>query len=142
MSKEQNIARYAETYGSAEYHLLLEQDLIARIGVFDRHVQDQLLRQCNLQREWAIITPCNPRSVRAREELNLFYCNELRYEVEKGAGEWFKALNRDPHGLWPDEPGFLVIDADLPWLMDLGRRFHQNALVAVRKNEGPRLIWL
>lgn len=142
MSKEDNIARYEDAYSTAEYHLLLDRDYVVRIGLFDRNVQEALQRECNLRREWAIITPCNPRSVRAREELNLFYCNELRYELEQGGGEWFKALNRDPDGLWPDEPGFLVVDADRPWLMDLGRRFQQNALVAAKLHEAPRLIWL
>ena len=55
---------------------------------------------------------------------------------------WLQAINHDPTGSWPDEPGFLVADAELLWLHDLAARFYQNAFVAARLGEAPRLVWL
>jgi hypothetical protein len=130
-------------YSSARYEVMLEDEsLVFSIGDYDANAEQRLVAETGMQRDWTIITPCNPRSDLAREELNLFYFNELRYELEARAGFWFKALNRDPSGQFPDEPGFCVIDADREWMMNLGRRFYQNALVTAAIGSAPRLLWL
>lgn len=130
-------------YAQASYQVMLDGGNIDfHIGRYDAEAERRLAAETGLIREWFIITPCNPRSEPAREELNLFYFNELRYELEQNSGKWFKTLNRDPSGKWPDEPGFLVADAERTWVMDLGRRFLQNALVTARLGEAPRLLWL
>lgn len=135
--------RWEAVYRKAEYQVMLPAAALTfQIGRYDEQAERLLRAETELQREWFIITPCNPRSELAREALNLFYFNELRYQLEASSSRWFKARNRDPGGEWPDEPGFLVIDAERPWIMDLGRRFHQNALVAAKLGEAPRLLWL
>lgn len=136
-------SRWESVYRKTEYKVMLDSGTISlRIGYYDAEAERQLREHANLKREWYIITPCNPRSEQARAELNLFYFNELRYEVEARAGHWFKALNCDPAAEWPDEPGFLLVDADRVWVMDLGERFYQNALVTAKIGEAPRLLWL
>lgn len=133
------VAAYLKT----EYVVMLpDGDIVLHI---DRHEPDKerLIReQTGCNKAWAIVTPCNPRSELAREQLNLFYFNNLRYELDEKAGIWFKALNRDPEGQWPDEPGFFLVDPEIGWVMDLGRHYGQNAVVAARIGEAPRLIWL
>lgn len=132
----------------AEYqdlHVLaaMEQDdLLLPIDRFDAQADRRLRNEAELSSQWALIAPCFPRSERAREEINLFYFNELRYEVESKTGIWRKALLRDPAGHWADEPGFLLIDPDIHWTMDLARRFHQHVLISARVGEAPRFIWL
>lgn len=135
--------RWEAIYRQAEYEVVLDSGLLTfRLGEYDAEAESRLLAETELKVEWFIITPCNPRSELAREELNLFYFNELRYELESRAGQWHKAVNRDPRAEWPEEPGFLVLDADRPWIMALGRRFYQNALVTAKVGEAPRLLWL
>ncbi|SHH07482.1 Protein of unknown function [Hydrocarboniphaga daqingensis] len=135
--------RWESVYRKAEYKLMLDDTtLTLRIGQYDADAEQLIQRATGLKREWYIITPCNPRSEQARSELNLYYFNELRYEVESRSGIWFQALNCDPSGEWPDEPGFMLVDADRVWVMDMGERFYQNALVTARVGEAPRLLWL
>lgn len=140
---ESDRGRWEAAYRQTEYQVVLPSGTLSlQIGHYDEEAERRLRSETSLRTEWFIITPCNPRSERAREELNLFYFNQLRYALEANSGDWFKALNRDPSGQWPDEPGFLVVNADRVWIMDLGRRFHQNAIVGAKLGEAPRLIWL
>lgn len=130
-------------YRRAQYLVMLPRgDLLLSVDRYDPDAERRLVEEAECRREWALITPCNPRSVRARDELNQFYFNELRYELESRTGIWLKALNRDPANEWPDEPGFFLVDPDLAWVVELGRRFHQNAVVAASLGQPPRLIWL
>lgn len=134
---------FEPAYRRAHYQVLLEEgEATLAIGQYDAAVEQQLRDTFDLQRHWVILTPCNPRSVQSREELNNFYLDELRFALDSRSGTWGKAINVDPRGEWPDEPGFFVVDPDLGWIMDLGRRFGQNALVHARLGQAPRLIWL
>ena len=133
----------ASAYQRALYRVIADDgDFVIRIDQFDEEFDAWIREVGGCTREWAIITPCNPRSRRAREELNGFYFNELRFTIEAKSGNWFKVHNVDPTGDWKDEPGFLMIDPDIRWAMDLGRKCKQNALVACRLGETQRLIWL
>lgn len=119
-----------------------EDDLQLTLTRHEPTVDQRLQAEAGLQLQWALIAPVFPRSERAREEINLFYFNELRYEVESKTGIWRKALIRDPYGTWADEPGFLLIDPDIHWTMDLARRCRQHVLVAGRVGQEARFIWL
>ena len=142
MEKTERSSLQNEYRGLQVLAAMEEDDLQVPIDRFDAEVNRRLRDEAGLTREWAIIAPCFPRSERAREEINLFYFNELRYEVESKTGIWRKALIRDPAGNWADEPGFLLIDPDLRWTMDLARRVRQRVLIAARVDESPRFIWL
>lgn len=136
-------SRWEAVYRQALYKVMLESGTLElRIGQYDAEADRLLREEVGVRREWFIITPCNPRSQVAREELNLFYFNELRYELESRAGNWVQSLNCDPTGEWPDEPGFLIADPDRVWIIELGQRFYQNALVTAKPGEAPRLLWL
>lgn len=119
-----------------------DDDLLLSLTRHDETADRRLQAEADLRQQWAIIAPVFPRSERAREEINLFYFNELRYEVESKTGIWRKALIRDPFGAWADEPGFLLIDPDIHWTMDLARRCRQHVLVAGRVGQQARFIWL
>lgn len=135
--------RLEEAYRKTEYQVSLpEHQLVFRIGEHDPVAEALLRRSLPVRREWAILTPCNPRSQEATEELNSFYYHELRDALAGRDDRWLQAINHDPTGSWPDEPGFLVADAELLWLHDLAARFYQNAFVAARLGEAPRLVWL
>lgn len=143
MSRKALQEKYEEAYRRAVYRVLLEEEEVRlAIGVYDALAEATLQETLGIQKAWAILTPCNPRSQLAREEMNLFYMNELRSVLDHHSGAWVKAINSDPTGKWPDEPGFFVADPDPVWIQELGRRFHQNALVFGRLGEAPRLVWL
>jgi hypothetical protein len=113
-----------------------------KVGVADALAEQKMLAEMPIKNGWAILTPCNPRSQEASQELNVFYHHELRDALVANGNLCVNATNRDPAGSWPDEPGFLIADADPLWVRELGLRFHQNAYVACRLGEAPRLIWL
>ena len=130
-------------YLCTEYRVLLEGGPLSFFAdIFDSAAQARLVGECGLQREWAILTPCNPQSERLSGEQNGMRLAALETELGRRRVSRFRALNHDPAGQWPDEPGFLLVDADFGWLLELGRRYRQNALLAAAINEAPRLVWL
>lgn len=131
-------------YRKAEYRVPIEhqETLRFRIGAHNAATEAALLKQIEIKKEWAILTPCNPRSQEATREMNLFYYHELRDALVARNSLWMPAMNHDPLGSWPDEPGFLIADADVLWVRELGSRFRQNAYVSARLGEALRLIWL
>lgn len=136
-------AKLVEAYRKTDYVVMLPNgDVHLEIGKYEPEKEAMIAEQTGCSVSWALITPCNPRSELAREQLNLFYFNNLRYELDEKVGVWFKALNHDPDGQWPDEPGFFLVDPDLHWTMDLGRNCGQHAIVAARLGQAPRLVWL
>lgn len=135
--------RLERVYRKTEYQVALpDRQLVFRVGEYDPAAEALLRLSLPIRRGWAILTPCNPRSQEATEELNSFYYHELRDALVGKDDRWLQAINHDPSGSWPDEPGFLVADAEPLWLHDLAARFHQNAFVAARLGEAPRLVWL
>lgn len=124
--------RVASDFGDFELPLLTR----------DEQVEARLVDEFGMTRQWALVGACMPRSEAAREKLALFYFNELRFEREEQTGRWHKAVFGDRLGSWPDEPGFLLIDPQLRWVMDIARRCLQQALFTARLGEQPRLIWL
>ncbi len=135
--------RFESLYRRAHYQVMLEtSEVTLVIDHYDALAELQLRDALAITQHWVIITPCNPRSIDSREELNNFYMNQLRDTLSTRSGDWAKAVNVDPMGEWPDEPGFFVVDPDMGWIMDLGRRFGQNALVHAKLGQPPGLIWL
>lgn len=135
--------RLDTAYRKAEYLVTVGSDtLVFGIGHYDARAEAALRQQIPIHREWAILTPCNPRSQEATQEMNGFYYHELRDVLAARNSLWIAAINHDPLGSWQDEPGFLIADADPLWVRDLGARFRQNAYVAARIGEPLRLIWL
>lgn len=130
-------------YRKAEYRVVAgSKTLTFRIGEYDAAAEKALLQQISVKREWAILTPCNPRSQEATQELNSFYYHELRDVLAAHQSLSLPAINHDPLGSWQDEPGFAIADADPLLVRELGKRFLQNAYVSAKVGEALRLIWL
>lgn len=135
--------RLEKVYRKTEYRVPLgDRNLRFRIDQFDPGADALLRQQLPIRRHWAILTPCNPRSQEATTELNGFYYHELRDTLAQRGGHCLQAINHDPTGTWPDEPGFILADAEPLWLHDLAARFRQNAYVTARLGEAPRLVWV
>ena len=57
----------------------------------------------------AFITAYNPASIALCEAENRAAHENLQGELLRGAVPYLPARGVDPRGLWPDEPGFLVL---------------------------------
>lgn len=130
-------------YRKAEYRVTVSgKTLSFCVGHYDLAAEASLFRQIAVEREWAILTPCNPRSQEATQQMNTFYYHELRDALAARNSLWIPAINHDPQGSWQDEPGFAIADADPLWVRELAAGFKQNAYVAAKVGEPLRLIWL
>lgn len=130
-------------YRKSEYRVVAgNKTLRFKVGEYDAEAEQLLRGLIAVKREWAILTPCNPRSQEATQEMNAFYYHELRDALSARHSLWVPAMNHDPLGSWQDEPGFAIADADVLWVRELGARFRQNAYVAAKLGEALRLVWL
>lgn len=112
-------------FAQTDYRVRLDSgDWIVRVG--RRHAW---LDRALGGRAWTIITACNPGGRRGDDETNIRRHHRL---IEHAAGAGFEAwpaLNRDPTGHWPDEPGLLIAALDAAERVGLARKFGQAAVV-------------
>jgi len=140
-----NAARDAweAAYRQAEYRVGLPAgELVLKVGVHDAENDRRLCREAGVRGRWAIVTPCNPDSRRLPDPANAERLIELAAIVANRELRCVGAVNRDPAGRWPDEPGVLLCDPPPGLAEELGRRFAQNAILAAALGEAPRLVWL
>ncbi|HUP92864.1 MAG TPA: DUF3293 domain-containing protein [Solimonas sp.] len=129
-------------YRRTRYVVLLPRfELVLSIDVHDPAADRRLALEAGCRAAWAMITPCNPFSVVASEEANRRALDEMRVELDACPARWLASVSRDPLGEWPDEPGYFLVDPDLAWVVELGRRYRQNAVVTGRLGGAPRLIF-
>jgi hypothetical protein len=91
---------------------------------------------------WAIITPCNPRSIALCEQENAARLENFHHLLHESGHEWAECIAHDPDGKWPDERGALIFGISQESACNLGRRFDQNAILFGRRGEVPELVWL
>lgn len=133
---------YEDAYTNTDYRVLLpRRALTFRIGQYDAETEKALQQHCNIEREWAIITPCNPNSDKTDEDANLTALARLRQELEIVGLRYYNAINQCPDGEWP-ELGYLIADAEPAKAKALGRRYRQNAYVTATIGSAPKLVWL
>lgn len=90
--------------------------------------------------EWAFVTACNPHSQQLPEAENDRRMAELedfvsgRWQYHRGSG-----VGRD--GTWR-EASLLIVGISEPDVVELARRYGQNAIVAGRARESARLVWV
>jgi len=129
-------------YRAARYLVLLDEGALELgIGAYNEAGEARLAAATGGQ-HWAIVTPCNPGSVAMSHEENHKFYSQMRGELEAMSQAWKPTLHRDPLDLWPDEPGFLLIEPPPGRAAALGRRYRQNALVLLRRGNAPELQWL
>ncbi|HXG27462.1 MAG TPA: DUF3293 domain-containing protein [Nevskiales bacterium] len=116
--------------------------LVFSIDRHDAGAEVALTAETGDFRQWAIVTPCNPASVALCAEENAARLENFRRWLETSPYRWLDSRNRDPDGVWPDEPGALILDIPLAAAEALGRQYGQNAIVHARYGEPPRLLWL
>jgi hypothetical protein len=91
---------------------------------------------------WAIVTACNPGSVPLGEEENRRRTAELGRRLSDAGWSTHPAAGLDPERRWPDEPGFLVVDAPTGVVLALAGELGQAAIVAGRRGGPAELVWV
>jgi hypothetical protein len=110
-----------------------------RIGVVNP-VFDDFLRARGVSR-WGVLTAHNPGALCAdadnarRQERFLERLRELGWT-------FLPACNVAADGVWPAEPGALILAVDEPALRALAAEFSQLAFVCGEVGGAPRLVWL
>ena len=93
------------------------------------------------ERDWAIMTACNPGGEIREAASNQVANAELARACDRsGLGRW-PAVNRARQGNWPDEPGWLISPAPVDWLARQAEAFGQVGVV-VGSGPGPAQLWL
>ncbi len=129
-------------YRKTRYLVRLDAgDLELRIDRPDPAADDRLRREVGCQREWALVTPCNPRSGRLSDVVNARLYEEMRQELTMRGQRFVSAVHHDPDGSWPDEASFLLIDPPPHVPETLGRDYKQNAIVTGTLGSPPLLRW-
>jgi len=137
------LAAWEAAYRQAEYRVELPRgDLVLKVEAHDAAGDRRLREEAGVASHWAILTPCNPDSRRLPDEENAERLAQLEEIVEGLSLRCVSAINRDPSGQWPDEPGILLCDPPPGFAEELGRHFEQNAILAAALGEAPRLVWL
>ncbi len=127
-----------QAFAAAEYRVHVDgRWLLIRIGC--RHPQlDQALDLA----DWAIVTAWNPGGQRCSDAANRRAEQALRQAVTTHGWTNFEALNRDPNGAWPDEPGRLIVAAPQNKIKALAQHFGQAAIVCAEAGAPARLLFL
>ena len=129
----QNLARTADpsdvmiaAFKAAEYVVDTKSGVIMiRVGETTPAL-DNLLDD----RPWAVITACNPDGRLRDAERNAADQTSLEKSLrELRPAVVLTVCNRDPAGLWPDEPAWLFTPRDIAQADRLARQFGQRAIL-------------
>jgi hypothetical protein len=88
----------------------------------------------------ALITACNPRSVRLPEAENARRMRALRAHPALRALPLLDALGTDPAGHWPAEPSVMILGPRFGQAVAIAHHFGQNAMLWVDAAGCPRLV--
>ncbi len=91
---------------------------------------------------FAILTACNPGSVRLDEEENNSRQSQLECELLESGYETYVAENVAEDAAWPVEESCFVPGIPVAEAMTLGGKYGQNAVVCGGADGVPELVWL
>ncbi|MGY1488204.1 DUF3293 domain-containing protein [Methylobacillus pratensis] len=118
-------------YQDADYVVNHDQQaFVMRIGLASPEM-DKLLEQ-HAATAMAIISAFNPLSKPADETINIQNTAKLGNELKNRRLEFRKGLARSRSNQWTEE-NFVVIGVTLDAAMELGKLYHQNAIVFYEK---------
>lgn len=129
-----------QAYESADYVVLLEPELVLRIGEPSERL-DRLMQSVEVATA-AFISACNPRSERRSEEENRAAAEALEGLASAAGSPYYRGEGRDPDGRWPAERSLLILGIFRENAEALGRLFGQNAIVFIERGGAPALVFL
>ena len=124
-------------YLNTEYKVF-SPPISIKVGVYNSEL-DNLLTQFE-KKEWAYITPFNPRSIVLSDKENHRRLADLKQRISGFLYFEGEGVGRDPN--WKPEKSFLILGITRNAATKLGNVFEQNAMVYGRIYEIPELVIL
>lgn len=134
----EDVDTLAAAFAAAEYVIRVDPaPIVIRIGECTPAL-DRLLDG----RHWAVVTAHNPGGMRRSASRNDAAQRLLTRDLRELAPDvLLAACNRDPHGRWPDEPGWLFTPESAAQADALATRFGQRAIVVGQPGHPAELRW-
>ena len=127
-------------YRAARYVVFADNGPVMRIGRPCPEM-DELLEADDATTA-AFVTPFNPRGLPAHEETNFLAFGDLCDAADRTGYKIYLGEGNDPEGEWKPEPSLLIVGIPRGEAEEIGRRFHQLAIVFVEKGRAPELVLL
>ena len=127
-------------YLATDYRVMAAEPFVLNIG----RASPELALRFNLERTGsaAFITAWNPCGELTSDSENHAAQQRLRAEIKALGFACLDGEGRDPSGLWPGDPSFLVFGISLEAAKKLAGQFRQNGFVYAGSDATPRLILL
>lgn len=90
---------------------------------------------------WAVITACNPGGIRD-DDGNRLRRQRLQERLQSLGWAFSSACNLADDRMWPEEPGFLLMQVSEQEASYLAAEFLQLACVCGDVGGAPRLVWV
>lgn len=129
-----------KAYLATDYRVMAAEPFVLNVG----RTSPELARWFKLDRtdSAAFITAWNPFGELTSDSENHAAQQKLLAEIKALGLPYLDGEGRDPSGLWPGEPSFLVFGISLETAKKLARQFRQNGFVYAGSDSTPRLILL
>jgi hypothetical protein len=89
-----------------------------------------------------LVTAWNPQGRRQSLSANRAAQRRLQQRLRAWQLACWPSVAQDPKGLWPDEPGMLIFGVPEALALELGRALGQRAVVFIKSDAVPRLLWV
>lgn len=127
-------------------YLTADYRVQVRGRAFDLHIGEFSAELCDLFAECAVaqavlVTACNPYGELCTPRHNAELLAGLQRHLEQEGCPFFPSQGVGTEEGWPDEPGFLVLDVELPAALHLCIFSRQNAVVAIGRDGIARLLF-
>lgn len=129
-----------KAYLATDYKVMAAEPFVLNIG----RASPELALRFKLDRTGsaAFITAWNPSGELTSDSENHAAQQRLLAEIKALGLPYLDGEGRDPSGLWPGEPSFLVFGISLEAAKKLARQFRQNGFVYAGSDATPRLLLL
>lgn len=133
-------ARLESAYRATRYRVQLSAGAIDLCIGEPSPALDALLGELGAA-DWAIVTACNPQSVRSDAAANAAAQARLAAELGAQGYRCLPGCNLAADGSWPAEASFFVVGITPAAAVDIGAACGQNAVVVGERGGAPRLLW-
>ena len=129
-----------KAYKDTDYFVFGEPLFVLRVGMANEPLAE-LYKQCKTN-SGVFVTAVNPFSKDVGEAVNTVRQAELATELKRRNLVFFDGAGEHPSGEWAAEPSYFVLGLSLEAAKNLGKKYHQNAVVWCGPDAVPQLILL
>lgn len=129
-----------DAYLATDYKVNTAEPFVLNVGQLSTELAEWF--QTNNEDQAAYITAWNPFGEKISDDENHVAEQKLITEIESRDLSYLKGESIDPSGLWPSEPGLLVLGIPLESAKALVKRYHQDGFIYIGDDTKPQLILL